>query len=371
MSRHSEDRWRIPWPDRFGEWWQRQFPRLGPWMAEFESGFAADHCDLQRVDRPVFIGGLARSGSTMLLEWLNAMPGFTAHRYSDYPLLWTPYWWNLLLARLPQQRVEPVERAHRDRIRVTRDSPEAFEEPIWSHYFPDDAMAASDVLGADAVHPAFERQFKAHLAKLVFARGARRYVGKGNYNTARIGYLARLFPDASFIVPVRRPLAQVASSLKQDRLYADAPARTLRHIAARGHHEFGPRQRPIRIDPAQTAAAAAARREGCLADAWLLQWMAVYGHVERLLADPGLAPRICIVPYEALCADPMAGLARVLEFIGPDAADQALASRLTREQWAPKFVAADGAPLAAGEVNAATLQGAEALHARLAETFLS
>ena len=37
-----------------------------------------------------FLDYFALSGSTMLLEWLNAMPGFTAHRYSDFPMLWTP-----------------------------------------------------------------------------------------------------------------------------------------------------------------------------------------------------------------------------------------------------------------------------------------
>ena len=75
-----EDPWRIPWPDRFGEWWQRRFPALGPWLADVETRVVATERELPSPDRPVFIAGLARSGSTMLLEWLNAMPGFTAHR---------------------------------------------------------------------------------------------------------------------------------------------------------------------------------------------------------------------------------------------------------------------------------------------------
>ena len=301
----------------------------------------------------------------MLLEWLNAMPGFTAHRYSDFPMLWTPYWWNRLLAKLPATRSEPVERAHRDRIRVTRDSPEAFEEPIWAHFFPYDPAVRSDVMDAQSVHPQFERLFRAHLSKLVGARLAKRYVGKGNYNALRIGYLGRIFPDARFIVPVRHPLAQVASLLKQDRLYAEAPMRTLRHIAARGHHEFGSMQRLIRVDADQAAAAEAARNQGRFADAWLLQWLAVYGHVERLCEATTLSSRLCVVPYESLCARPEATLLRLLDVIDVDLADRAASEAAIRNEWASRFVAADSASLAAEAVDPDVLARATALYDRM------
>lgn len=367
MTTPDSQAWRIPWPDRFGEWWQRRFPALGPWLADLETRVVATERDLPPPDRPVFIAGLARSGSTMLLEWLNAMPGFTAHRYSDFPMLWTPYWWNRLLAKLPAAPVEPVERAHRDRIQVTRDSPEAFEEPIWSHFFPHDPAAESDIVDSQSANPRFERLFSAHLAKLVCARGAKRYVGKGNYDILRMGYLGRIFPGARFIVPIRRPLAQVASLLKQDRLYADAPVRTLRHIAARGHHEFGPMQRLIRIDADQTAAAEAARRAGRLADAWLLQWLAVYGHVERVRATIAPVTRVCVVDYETLCAEPEATLLHLLDAIEIDATDRPSAEAAIRIQWAARFVAADGAPLAGSAVDSELLNCAIALFDRLVQ----
>jgi hypothetical protein len=357
------DPWRIPWPDRFGEWWQRSFPNLGPRLANLESRIAAADVDLQRVDRPVFIGGLARSGSTMLLEWLSAMPGFASHRYADFPLLWTPYWWNSLRARLPKTAVEPVERAHRDRIRVTRESPEAFEEPIWAHFLRARGDTGTDVLEADARLPRFEPVFRAHLAKLVAARDASRYVGKGNANTVRIAYLARLFPDAQFVVPIRAPLAQVASLLKQDRLYADAPARTLRHIEARGHHEFGPRQRIVRVDPDMAATIADLRRSDRAADAWLLQWMSVYAHVEALRTDPLLSSRIHVVAYEPLCAEPALLLESLLRILEAPRLDEAIA--LTRRDWVPRFSAADTAPLAESAVDTDRLATALALHARM------
>jgi hypothetical protein len=45
----------------------------------------------------------------------------------------------------------------------------------------------------------------ARSGKVVLLRGGARYVSKGNYNAARIAYLARLFADAKFVVPIREP----------------------------------------------------------------------------------------------------------------------------------------------------------------------
>lgn len=331
----SDGTWRIPLPDRIGELWQRWFPSLGPWLAALESWSLQDEIDLDRIDRPVFICGLARSGSTMLLEWLADMPGFTAHRYSDFPALWTPYWWNRLLAQLPTPHGPPVERAHGDGILVTRASPEAFEEPLWAHYFPHEHRS-SDVLGANTSAPEFERCLREHIAKLVAARGAQRYVSKGNYNTLRIAFLMRLFPEARFIVPLRAPLEHVASLLRQDARHRTAPLRTLHHIAARGHHEFGPLQRMLRCGPAETEAAAEARAHGHGAEAWLRQWLTVYGHVQTLLeGDSAGAQRIRIVAHERICTDPATVLGDLLGFVGLGA--DAGAQVRTREIWHARF----------------------------------
>src|SRR5262245_1122157 len=88
-----------------------------------------------RIDRPVFIAGLARSGSTMLLEILSRLPEVGTHRYRDFPLLFIPWWWNQFQDRFAESAA-PVERPHQDRITITKNSPEAFEEPLWNFFFP-------------------------------------------------------------------------------------------------------------------------------------------------------------------------------------------------------------------------------------------
>lgn len=346
------DPWRVPMPDRFGAFWQRHAPSLGPWLADLETRMVSATSDLPPVRSPVFICGMARSGSTILLESLARLPGFTSHRYADFPLLWTQYWWNRLRSQLPSGAAEPVERAHRDRIRVTRESPEAFEEPIWAHFFPPES-GGHDVLDADTFAPRFESLFRDHIAKLLMARRADRYVSKGNYNTLRMGYLARLFPDARFVVPIRAPAAHLASLMRQDALYQSAPAATLRQIAARGHHEFGPQKRALRF-PGQVPDRAPAG----LASAawWLRQWLGLYRHAAELAARPDLAGRVLMVPYEAMGEQPLVGFARLFRFLGVSESKTVEALQV---QVGKGFQVSDQPPLAddaltdSGEVQAA------------------
>ncbi|HZP67570.1 MAG TPA: sulfotransferase, partial [Rudaea sp.] len=234
---------RIPAFDRFAGAVGARWPGMLRRLAALETRSVRAAIDGVAIDRPVYICGLARAGSTLLLELLAQAPGFTAHRYADYPLLWMPYWWNRLRAQLPLPPQAPVERAHRDRIAVTRESPEAFEEVFWMHFFPGRHDPAVDqVLDASCSCQEFTTFYLDHVRKLLAVRGARRYLAKGNYNLARLGLLRAIFPDARFVVAIREPLAHVASLVKQDRLFgawSAADPAIARQLARGGHYEFG------------------------------------------------------------------------------------------------------------------------------------
>lgn len=316
---------RVPLGQRvFGALFAR-WPGLGRALGNLETRMLAGTIADVPIERPVYVAGLARSGSTMLLEAFARHPTFTSHRYSDYPPVWTPYWWNHLRARLPLPKAPARERAHRDGIAVTPDSPEAFEEVLWMHFFAHAHDPARDqVLGATTSNPAFEAFYRAHVRKLLAVRGARRYVAKGNYNLARLGYLLHLFPDARFVVPWREPVAHVASLVKQDRLFHAASRErpeVARQLARNGHFEFGPQARAERLGTASQADAISARRaDGDLAGAQALQWADAYGSLlDRLDADPALRAACHFVPYEALCARPAEVLAHM--FAHADALD--------------------------------------------------
>ena len=291
----------------------------GLWKAlgNLETRILGAELDEQAIEKPVFVSGLARSGSTILTEIISRHPQTTCHHYSDFPLCWTPYWWNSLRERLPLPKPEPQERAHRDRLMITPDSPEAIEEVLWMHFFPQaHQLDRVHVLTGDDNYPEFEKYYRDHIRKLLAARKRQRYVAKNNYLVTRLEYLLTLFPDARFVIPVRDPVQQVASLIKQHRLFSEQSAddpRVSRQLQMTGHYEFGPHRCPIIVkDGRQTK-----YDENPDDVAWYArQWADVYGFLlKRMQANHELSNACLVVRYEEVCSKAQQSLQRVFEHL--------------------------------------------------------
>ncbi|MGB0515078.1 MAG: sulfotransferase, partial [Wenzhouxiangellaceae bacterium] len=69
-------------------------------LARLESVVLRDLIAGTIIDRPIFIAGVPRSGTTIITEILARHPEVTSHRYSDFPNVHTPYWRNWLADRV-------------------------------------------------------------------------------------------------------------------------------------------------------------------------------------------------------------------------------------------------------------------------------
>ncbi|MDF2096038.1 sulfotransferase family protein [Aquibaculum arenosum] len=309
------------WQDRLGGLVETR-PRLWLGLGDWESRLLRERLEAVRIERPLYVTGLARSGSTILLELLARHPAVATHRYRDFPVLAAPWAWNWFVDRAGGKDGGPArERAHQDGIAVTAESPEAFEEPLWSAFFPQahDPQQTS-VLRAGDENPDFEAFYRDHLRKLLLLRGGERYLAKGNYNITRLGYLLRLFPDARFVVPIRAPLWHIASLMKQHRLFCaeeERNPRVLRHMRRSGHFEFGLDRRPINTGDPRVAEVSALWDAGHEVEGWAHYWSLIYDHLaERLEEEPDLRAATLVLRYEDLCADPAGTMGRILEHCG-------------------------------------------------------
>ncbi len=289
---------------------------LWVWLGRLESHALAEQIAAIPIRMPVFVAGLARSGSTLLHEVIASHPGVATHRSKDFPMLFTPYWWRRATANRPA--APPRERAHRDGVMITTESPDALEEMLWMAFFPRcHDPAVSNVLTAENRHPAFESFYRAHIRKLLLAEGASRYAAKANYHVARLGYLHRLFPDARFVIPVRNPVDQIASLMRQHRWFSAGQRRhpqALAYMRYSGHFEFGLDRRPMNLgDDAQVRRIQEAWAAGEEVRGLAMYWAMVYGWLWRLLAADSQLRKACIVVgYESLCREPEACLGEVL-----------------------------------------------------------
>jgi hypothetical protein len=298
-------------------WLVERYRKFWLGLGRLESGLLGEQLRAVSLRMPVYVCGLARSGSTLLHEIVASPPGVATHRVKDYPMVYTPYWWRQATAR--RQPTVPRERVHRDGVLISPESPDAVEEMLWMAFFPRcHDPSVSNRLEAGSSYPAFEAFYRAHLRKLLLAEKATRYVSKANYHVARLAYLVRLFPDARILLPVRAPVSHIASLVRQHQWFCQGQRRNPRALAwmqRLGHFEFGRDRRPMnlgdreRVQAIQRAWAAGEEVRG-----WAWYWDMVHGHLLRLLdADEKVRSATMLVRFEDLCAAPAETIRAVLD----------------------------------------------------------
>lgn len=273
-----------------------------------------------KIDRPVFITGLARSGTTLLLNILASSPQAGTHRYRDYPFLMTPVLWNRV-TDLFGGSGHKQERPHQDGIMIDRDSPEAFEEPLWQQFFAHlhnpDRLQHMENAEEDG---GFDIFFPDHIRKILYLRGAGRYVSKGNYNVTRMQYIRRLLPDARFIIPVRHPYDHVQSLVRQHQLfcrYCAGDPRIAEYLQNAGHYEFGPQRIPVNTDVICAGEIVKDWAGGHDYGGYARQWQAIYEYAaDKVARTPELRDCAVFVRYEDLTAHPAAVIDALLKFTG-------------------------------------------------------
>ena len=75
---------KVSWfQDRLG-WLVENYPGLFKWLGNLETKTVAYQIAEIPIHRPIYICGLARAGSTILLELLNSHPDLATHKYKDF-----------------------------------------------------------------------------------------------------------------------------------------------------------------------------------------------------------------------------------------------------------------------------------------------
>lgn len=351
--------------DRYG-WLDRLLHRLAfdlPFvqksLSEMENDVYAREMAAMRPERPVFIAGLPRSGTTLLLELLYGTGEFATFTYRQMPFVLAPLVWSRLSAPF-QRGAASRERSHGDGMRISFDSPEAFEEVLWLTYLHDRIVGPFMLrpLPPDAVPDAFAGLFRQLVRKLVLLRrqraggGSYRYLSKNNANVARLAALRAIFPDAVVLVPFRDPLAHARSLMSQHGRFLSLHAAdgfSRKYMRWIGHYEFGADFKPIDFDG---SGGEALRLDSLDADYWVGYWTRAYRHV---LDHAGAG--IHLVDFDGLLRDPDS-LGRIGRTAGVvDGERLAAASAGLR---APTSV-----PLAAASVSPDILAAARALHETL------
>lgn len=292
-----------------------------PWlqivMADLENDLFRKRLAGARKGGEVFVSGLPRAGTTLVLSLLHGTGEFASFTYRQMPFILAPLLWDRISGSFQKQAVSR-ERAHGDGMSVSFDSPEAFEEVVWlahmrKRYVRPDRLLT--LTGKDYSR-GFAAAFRAAVAKCALLEEPRggepaRYLSKNNANISRIGLLRRICPDARFVIPFRHPLAHVSSLMKQHEQFLDRHAHdrfARRYMRWLGHFDFGRNLRPIDFGD---GIGGLAGPEAADPEFWIRYWTRAYSH---LLEQDG--PDLIFVDFEELLADGEAVLGRIAEHLG-------------------------------------------------------
>ena len=294
----------------------------------------------------VFVSGMARAGTTILMRAIYETGEFASLTYRDMPFVMAPNLWSKLTQK-STRRTRKELRAHGDRIWIDFDSPEALEEVFWRAKSGEEYIREHKLIPHDATPETIEA-FRRYVSLINLRYAKKRYLSKNNNNALRLYSISAAFPNAIIIIPFRDPLQQAQSLLTQHKKFCarhQANRFSKQYMSWLVHHEFGLDHRPFHFDgDAMTS------NQTVGIDYWLLQWTHTYRHLMKI---HGQAPHnIIFVGYEELCRT-------------DDKLWRSLCNRIAISGRNPNFIANVTQAPTTQNVNLAS--GAKALYAKLSE----
>ncbi len=293
--------------------------RLSYLLARIETLLSHDEINDLSIERPIYIVGLARAGTTIILEMLSKHPFLASHKYRHFLMPYFPHRFSRII---DQSRffTKPRERVHKDGIFVTRESPEAVEEIFWQDFFTNSHNEEnSNILSRTMSKPKFEQFYRNHIRKLLLNQRCSRYLAKNNYNITRLEYLDRIFPNVKFLLIIRNPVNQIASLIKQTSLFRemekDNPLLIDWHRIT-GHSEFGHYQKCINTGDNELIHKIRRlwKNEKTYVKGWAYYWSSIYDYVMNLLeTNKKIKESTLIIRYEDLCENPAEIIDKILE----------------------------------------------------------
>ena len=222
----------------------------------------------------IFITGLPRSGTTILLEFFHQTKEFASLTYADMPFVLAP---NLFSKISKKRNIQSQERMHQDGIKFDLNSPEAFDDVFFQIFNNEESKENLEIF-----------------VSLVLQRYKKyRYLSKNNNNYKRIELILSVFPGAIILIPYREPLQHAYSLLRQHKLFCQMQKKdkfVLEYMNFLGHNEFGLHYKSWNlpkkyIDPFSL-------------NHWLEQWYLFY---QNIIHDNTKTKNTILISYNGLC----------------------------------------------------------------------
>ena len=229
----------------------------------------------------VFITGLARSGTTILLNALYKSNIFASLSYADMPFVLAPNLWSKI--SFNKKNLEFKERAHGDGIKVSTESPEAFEEVFWKTFAEENDNELAE-------------KFRVYVGNILYKYKKDRYLSKNNQNIKRVELINSIFSNSKILVPFREPIQHAYSLLTQHKKFIEESNNDKfisKYMKWIGHTEFGPNYIPIQNQNLNY-------QNDLEINHWIEQWYLTYNETFQSLKN---TRNVHFISYAKLCSN--------------------------------------------------------------------
>lgn len=253
----------------------------------------------------LIVSGLARSGTTSLLNKLAQDDRFASLSYANMPFLTAPNLW----AKVYNPKSDKKrERSHKDGIQIGLNSTEALEEYFFKVVCNDAYIKEHALLK----HDISKEQYADYMAYQAVVRNdnSKIYLAKNNNFLLRYDSLRKLNDQFTVVFMFRDPLEHTSSLLEKHHEFSAAQQLdpfVLEYMNWLGHHEFGLDQRPFQfLDGPQQYL-----EDKNSLDLWLQIWIHYYSYL--LTIDRS---NVIFTDYARYCTHPDELISKIYGKIG-------------------------------------------------------
>ena len=255
----------------------------------------------QKDDQPyLLITGLARSGTTALLNHLMKINKFNSTSYKDMPFAMSP---GLMSGLMSKSKIKK-QRAHGDDILINEESVEAFEE-IFFKTLLDESYIKKESLSIHEVNKDLVIDYAVYRS---IVKGEKPYyLAKNNNAILRLKSLLKQDENLRIIILFRDPIQHAVSLFDQYNnfsLIQEDNLFVLKYMNWLCHYEFGLNHKKFDLGKST-------KLKPDNLNYWLEIWCNYYDYVkEEILPDN----RVKLIDFESLCSQP----SQTIKSIGED-----------------------------------------------------
>lgn len=255
-----------------------------------------------KVEKRLFICGLPRSGTSILLNKIYETGNFASLTYENMPFIMSPLLWRKI-SKFFIKINKKTERMHGDGIEIDNKSPEAFEEVFWQTFEKKNFVTKNFL----KIHDPGQETLKEYLNFIDMVCQSYKknnFLSKNNTNILRLKKLSLVSGNNTFVVMYRDPLNQAFSLKKQFFNFLNLQKKNKfyqKYFFYLGHYEFGMAHKNYEF-----LTNISNKFEDDLY--WLSKWRDTYSYLININQ-----PNIIFLSYENFCKNPRSLFEKILD----------------------------------------------------------